>query len=123
MNAAGTTSVQSRVDVVGTGAVPECMEERAVEGVDWAAGSWATTPAGREALIECSELLDYSGGLARRQCISRGNGAEWDMPDFSECVHEDFAAIRDNVSSRAGNRSVGLQPCIPPLVCHRAVLL
>ena len=108
-NAAGTASAESRVDVVGTGEVPECPAERAAaEAAEGDAEDdadadgegpwlWATTPAGEEARIECSELLDYTGGLARRQCVSKGDTAEWDVPDFSECVHEDFAAIRDKV--------------------------
>ncbi|KAJ1521894.1 hypothetical protein ONE63_002231 [Megalurothrips usitatus] len=103
----GKTEVESRVDVVGRALVPECAAGRA------SAVDWATTPAGREARIECSALVGYIGGLARRQCVLRdhgrgeddedgdgsgGHGAQWEEPDFSECVQEEIAAIRDNVS-------------------------
>ncbi|XP_052128933.1 uncharacterized protein LOC113214799 isoform X2 [Frankliniella occidentalis] len=107
MNSAGMSEVESRVDVVGGQGVPECPASRAA-GVEW-----ATTPVDREALLECSVLLGYTGGLARRQCVLRGRdqdedqqdlgqdlgqdlAAEWEEPDFHECVQEEFAAIRDN---------------------------
>ncbi|KAK3917194.1 Hemicentin-1, partial [Frankliniella fusca] len=107
MNSAGMSEVESRVDVVGGQGVPECAAEREA-GVDW-----PITPVDREARLECTALLGYTGGVARRRCGLRAQdhhdheeddqqdlghdlAAAWEEPDFSECVQEEFAAIRDN---------------------------
>lgn len=56
------------------------------------------TAPGITALQDCP--VNYSGSVCTRLCMmTDANTSEWQLPDFSNCISNEFISITENVSN------------------------
>lgn len=84
----GRATASARVDILDKERTPYCQKD----------DSWPITGGGITALQDCP--ANYSNDVASRLCsMVDSKKAEWDLPDFSNCISESFLTITKNVSS------------------------
>ncbi|XP_065201257.1 uncharacterized protein LOC135832148 isoform X2 [Planococcus citri] len=80
----GRNSASVRVDVLDKDLTPYCHRD----------GAWPMTAPGMSAMQECP--ANYTGGISSRLCMMvDADKAEWQLPDFSNCVSNAFISISE----------------------------